>query len=353
VTRSAGLIALGAVATALAACGGGDDEPVSACKLVKPADVRAAVGGGGKLSRHADETPGLSVCSDERPGVSVRVSVDTATIAPRRYFNRITEQYEFHAGDPENAPQLITGIGDDKRALGGAGAYWVPANHQLLATAGDRTVIVTLYVRGRGEVSTRRAAARLAKLALGASGAQSSAPAAPASLSVISPAPRAFVRDPRLPVAGVVSPTTARVTINGRAAAVRGGIFRVPVALRPGVNRIEVRARAGKRDVGSTTLSITRGPPAAVAVRRLVASYHGRIPDLVGERLDVALPVLDRLRIAHRLVKISEGKVSRTAWAACGLRPIAGRKVPAKGRVLVLTAPVDVGRSSGTSCRNP
>jgi hypothetical protein len=353
VRRAPPLGGVSGLAVVLAACGGRDDAPASACRLVPPAAVRAAVGGG-KLTRHADETPGLSVCSDERAGVSVRVSVDSATRAPRRYFNRITEQYEFHAGDPENAPQLITGIGDDKRALGGAGAYWVPANHQLLATAGDRTVIVALYVRGRGDAATRRAAARLAGRALGAAGSGDSAPDAPASLSVITPAPSTFVRDARLPVAGVVTPGTARVTVNGRAAPVRGGIFRVPVSLRRGTNRVEVRARAGDKDVGSESLTITRGPPAAVEVRRLVAAYHGdRIPDLVGQRLDVALPVLRRVRIPYRLVKISEGKVRPTRWAACGLRPIAGRPVPRTGKVLVLTAPIDVARSSGTSCRNP
>ena len=52
----------------LASCGGGSDEPERVCHMVRPATVAKELRGSGtevqgSLRPHADETPGLSVCS--------------------------------------------------------------------------------------------------------------------------------------------------------------------------------------------------------------------------------------------------------------------------------------------------
>ena len=73
----------------LACCGGSSDEPERVCHMVRPATVAKELRGSGaevqgSLRPHADETPGLSVCSYRGGGVNARVSRDTAPQAPLR-----------------------------------------------------------------------------------------------------------------------------------------------------------------------------------------------------------------------------------------------------------------------------
>ena len=153
------------IAVVLASCGGAD-EPETVCGMVEPATVAAELRSAGaeprgSLRPRGDETPGLSVCSYRGGDTSVRVSRDTAPQAPLRYYHRIVEQFEFHAGDPQWEPHLVFGVGDDRRAHGGAGSYWVPAYGQLISLRDERVVIVTLSARGASDRGRRRAAERL------------------------------------------------------------------------------------------------------------------------------------------------------------------------------------------------
>jgi Glucodextranase, domain B/PASTA domain len=95
-------------------------------------------------------------------------------------------------------------------------------------------------------------------------------PAPPVRLSVDAPADMALSHDDSVEVRGVVSPATARVTVDGENARVSGGRFSAQVDLQPGTNLIDVVAGApdGAR-------------PAMVAVR-VRQQVTVAVPDLIG-----------------------------------------------------------------------
>jgi Glucodextranase, domain B/PASTA domain len=95
-------------------------------------------------------------------------------------------------------------------------------------------------------------------------------PAAPVRLSVDAPADMALSHEDSVEVRGVVSPTTARVTVDGDKVAVRGGRFSHQVKLEPGTNLIDVVA--GGPDGARPAM-------VAVRVRRQVTVA---VPDLIG-----------------------------------------------------------------------
>jgi hypothetical protein len=110
----------------------------------------------------------------------------------------------------------------------------------------------------------------LLAFALAGCGGGTDKPAAPVRLSVDSPADMALLHDSSVEVHGVVSPATARVSVEGKDVNVNGGRFSAQVDLQPGTNLIDVvaGARGGAR-------------PAMVAlrVRRRVTVA---VPNLVG-----------------------------------------------------------------------
>jgi Glucodextranase, domain B/PASTA domain len=95
-------------------------------------------------------------------------------------------------------------------------------------------------------------------------------PASPVRLSVDSPADMALSHDDSVEVRGVVSPSTARVTVDGENAHVNGGRFSKQVDLQPGTNLIDVVAGAPDG---------ARPAMVAVRVRRQVTVA---VPDLIG-----------------------------------------------------------------------
>jgi hypothetical protein len=107
-------------------------------------------------------------------------------------------------------------------------------------------------------------------VALAAGCGESDKAAPPVRLSVDSPADMALLHEDSVEVHGVVSPATARVTVEGKDVDVRSGRFSANVGLSPGTNLIDVVAGAAGG---------ARPAMAAVRVRRQVTVA---VPELTG-----------------------------------------------------------------------
>ena len=343
----------------VASCGGGSDQPERVCHMVRSATVARELRGSGaevqgSLRPHADETPGLSVCSYRAGDVNARVSRDTAPQAPLRYFHRIVEQFEFHSGDPQREPHLVFGVGDDKRAFGGAGSYWVPANGQLISLRDDRLVIVTVAAGGVGDHGKRQAAERLALRVFGdgkpAARGPTRAVAAKPGMNVLTPRDGAELREGEVLVEGTVTPPDATVQVAGRAARTRNGVFASRVRVDRGSNRVEVAARANGQEIGRQALTIKRLAPAEAAAAQIASEYNGRVPDIRGERLDIVRSAFRQIGLRYIEVKLGRGRIVPEEWAACGSRPPEGERPPRDKPLVLLVAKRQLDRTSGTAC---
>jgi hypothetical protein len=117
----------------------------------------------------------------------------------------------------------------------------------------------------------RLSAAALAVLVLVLGGCgEASKPAPPVRLTVDAPSDMALLREDSVDVHGVVSPATARVSVEGKDVAVSSGRFSTSVALLPGTNLIDVVA--GAKDGARPAM-------VALRVRREVTVA---VPDLIG-----------------------------------------------------------------------
>jgi hypothetical protein len=343
----------------LASCGG-TDEPERVCDMVDPATVAAELRNAGaelrgSLRPRGDESPGLSVCSYRGGDTSVRVSRDTAAQAPLRYFHRIVEQFEFHAGEPQWEPHLVFGVGDDRRAHGGAGSYWVRAYGQLVSLRDERLVVVTVSARGASDRGRRRAAERLALRVFGGGepaerGDRRAAAAAP-GMTVVTPRDGAELREDEVLVKGTVTPPDAIVRVAGRPARTRNGVFEARAPVERGRNRIEVAAEADGQEVGRQALTVRRLAAAEEAAARIAREYDGRVPDIRGERLDIVRSAFRRIGLRYLEVKLSSGRIEPEGWAACGSRPPVGERPPRGKRLVLLVAKRRLDRTSGTACR--
>jgi hypothetical protein len=343
----------------LVSCGGAD-EPEAVCDMVGRATVAAELRRAGaelpaSLRARGDESSGLSVCSYRGGDTSVRVSQDTAPQAPLRYFHRIVEQFEFHAGEPLWEPHLVFGVGDDRRAHGGAGSYWVPAYGQLVSLRDERLVVVTVAARGASDGSKRRAAERLTLRVFGrgepAERGERRAAAAEPGMTVLTPRDGAELREDEVLVEGAVTPRSADVRVAGRSARTRNGVFSARVPVARGRNRIEVAAEAAGREIGRRALTVERLAPPEEAATRIAGHYDGRVPNVRGERLDIVRSAFRRIGLRYLEVKLTKGRIEPEAWAACGSRPPAGERTPRAKRLVLLVAKRQLGRASGTACR--
>jgi hypothetical protein len=304
----------------------------------------------------ADETSGLSVCRYRGRDVSVRVSIDANSHAPRRFWYRLTEQWEFYAGDESRKPVLVSGVGDDRSAFGGAGAYWVAANHQLIALAGQRIVIVTVGAGDAPPAKARATAIRLARLVTRAGGAKQQParqlPAPSNQVEVFSPLGGTLVRAPSVTLRGAVAPEDAQVRVDGHRARTRpGGFFSTHVPLDRGPNDIVVVAERAGRTIDEQHVTVRRGASPAEAAAALVRSSRGgRLPDLRTQRLDVALAVLRSLGLRHTEATVQPGTVVPATWTVCSSKPAQGAKVPRGRKVLLFVAPGRFDKPSTTDC---
>jgi hypothetical protein len=116
-----------------------------------------------RLQAHASDSYQLSVCLYSGRGALVRVSLDGASDATRRYYNMSTEAAEIPKllGRRKNF-LLVRKVGDDD-TYGGAGAYWQRNSNRLIAIHDDRIQRVTATIEGSTDRQRRALASRLAR----------------------------------------------------------------------------------------------------------------------------------------------------------------------------------------------
>ncbi len=116
-----------------------------------------------RLRAHASDSYQLSVCLYSGRGGLVRVSLDGASDATRRYYNMSTEAAEIPKllGHHKNF-LLVRNVGDDD-TYGGAGAYWQRDSRRLIAIHDDRIQRVTATLDGTTDRQRRVLASRLAR----------------------------------------------------------------------------------------------------------------------------------------------------------------------------------------------
>jgi hypothetical protein len=153
----------------------------TACELLSTSDAEravAAVAGERRipLERSANDSLDLSFCEfRERSGqdIYVKLTLDTAVRAVRRYYNLIVEARQLPSigtgGEEASRPVLVRDVGDDG-TYGGAGAFWIPAQLDLTAIKDERIVKVHFYVPGASQAEARDASAKLASRAFAAYG---------------------------------------------------------------------------------------------------------------------------------------------------------------------------------------
>jgi hypothetical protein len=116
-----------------------------------------------RLRPHASDSYQLSVCLFSGRGGLVRVSLDGASDATRRYYNMSTEAAEIpHLLGHRKNFLLVRDVGDDD-TYGGAGAYWQRDSSRLIAIHDDRIQRVTVTVAGSTDGQRRTLASRLAR----------------------------------------------------------------------------------------------------------------------------------------------------------------------------------------------
>jgi hypothetical protein len=245
-------------------------------------------------------------------------------------------------------------VGDDRRAFGGAGSYWIPANGQLISLRDEQLVIVTVSARGATDRDARRAAERLTLRVFGggelARRGRRGAAAAEPGMTIITPRDGAQLREAEVLVKGTVTPPDANVRVAGRPARTRNGVFEARVPVERGKNRIEIAAEANGREIGHQALVVDRLAPAEEAAARIAREYHGRVPDLRGERLDIVRSALRQIGLRHREVKMTRGRIEPEGWATCGSRPLVGERAPRGKPLIVFVAKRRLDRASGTAC---
>lgn len=149
----------------------------------------------------------------------------------------------------------------------------------------------------------------------------------PVALQVTSPADPSRTAGTTATVAGTVGTPGARVVVAGRRVAVRGGRFGTTVALREGVNLIDVAAVAPRARAAWRVVRVTRRSTVTV-------------PDVVGRTLDDATAALQAGGLDVRAVDgggffdALRGGPRR----ACATSPAAGDDVAPGTTVQVTTA---------------
>jgi hypothetical protein len=148
----------------------------TACELVPNAEVerivaRAAGGEQVALDRSANDSLDLSFCEYRTvsgPDVYVKLTLDTAVRAVRRYYNLIVEARQLPSigtgGEEASRPVLVRNVGDDG-TYGGAGAFWIPSQLDLTSIKDERIVKVHTYVAGASQTAARESSAELARRA--------------------------------------------------------------------------------------------------------------------------------------------------------------------------------------------
>jgi hypothetical protein len=129
-------------------------------------DVAELLGGSRPLRASENDSYQLSICRYAAGGAVVRVILDGAADATRRYFNMAAEADQIPKLRRGAADfRLVWDVGDDD-TYGGAGAYWQPSLHRLAAIRFDRIVRVTVDAAGSSDRTRRALASRVARRVL-------------------------------------------------------------------------------------------------------------------------------------------------------------------------------------------
>lgn len=120
------------------------DVPV--CRLLPVTTVRRLTGDA-RLRAEASDSLYRSQCRYGVGDANVRVSVDGAPEATRRFFDMQAEALEFRSQGVGPPATLLHGIGDDTTY--GVGAYWFPSRESLIAFHEDRIIRVIVHLPHR------------------------------------------------------------------------------------------------------------------------------------------------------------------------------------------------------------
>jgi hypothetical protein len=150
------------------AAGVGTDQRV--CDLLSAGEVAREVasltGRRPRLHATANDSHQLSICRYSGPGTTVRVTLDGAADATRRYFNLAAEADQIPKIRHEDRDfRLVWNVGDDD-TYGGAGAFWQRRAQRLVAIHDDRIARVTVDAAGANDRVRRLLASRLARRVL-------------------------------------------------------------------------------------------------------------------------------------------------------------------------------------------
>lgn len=347
-------IAVAALCVLSTGCGESASEE-TACELLGAEQVVGALRGAGMeeivLRPRGSESLNQSICAFRGQGTAVRLNIDHAPEARRRYFNRVTEAAQLGGNKPGQRPQPVKGLGDED-ARGPAGAFWLPDFRQLFVLRGDRVFLYQFSAPGLGADGARRAVVRLARETLPGKARQADATDSPGAaaaldLDVLAPRPGESVRSRRVVVRGIVSGENVVVRVAGRPAGVRDGLFARAVPLRPGSNTIRVSATSAGQS-RAQTVTVRRGRSGRAEGAAFARRNPGEMPDVLAEPLGDAQAILAGAGLRQRVVKLADGSLRNGHWAVCRTKPIAGAHV--RGAVTLFADRQDLFRTSGTVC---
>ncbi|HEU4657359.1 MAG TPA: hypothetical protein VFR97_07530 [Capillimicrobium sp.] len=136
-------------------------EGHSVCDVLRVGRVEAIVGVP-RLRPEVNDSLDLSICRYHRGAINVRILLDGAADATRRYYNQLFEAYQKFNTIPSLKPHNVKGVGDDS-TYGGTGAFWTTGREQLVAFKDDRIARVTVHVPGSTNAHRKAAAMDLAR----------------------------------------------------------------------------------------------------------------------------------------------------------------------------------------------
>jgi hypothetical protein len=136
-------------------------EGASVCTLLPAREVRHVIGRPDLRARRNDSLD-LSQCRYGHGRAVVRVMLDGAADATRRYFNQLSEAYQKFNTIPSLRPRDVPGVGDDD-TYGGVGAFWTRGRLQLVAFHAERIARVMVNVPGQTDAAAKRDAIALTK----------------------------------------------------------------------------------------------------------------------------------------------------------------------------------------------
>jgi hypothetical protein len=343
------------VVAAMVACGS-TREDVSACGLldreIVARELAALTVEPPRTRRESTESLDQSICRYVGPGVAVGLNVDSAPEARRRYFDRVTEAFQFSVHDPGQRPQPVQRLGDDD-AFGPAGAYWIPSYRQLVVLRGERQFVYQLSVRRAGSRAARKAAVHLAAATLPGErvvGRRQDGDGRPGALALEVAAPRVgeVVRSRSVVVRGTVSGRVKAVRVGGRRAPVSAGTFAAEVLLRRGPNTLRITVLGPRGERITRTVSVRRGRPPAAVGASFARRHPGRMPDILAQRLPDARAVLRGAGIPVRVIRLTNAR--ERDLTVCSTRPAAGLPLRGGASALLLVDAADPFRTSGTTC---